>query len=195
MSKILIMVTWCSEEYHALWDKFIPCFIKCLQINHILNSNGPLLFGESSLYYSNSHPNLSASLSQVFKLWCLKTKKLLKCEKWTYFSLSFSSLVPYIILLASSILLIFGILSKIKEKYHCFFLAKEIKGWSIPKMMTQRQGMEAPRHSSWDTQISLCLSSLTLTSFVLLKMLSSLFLPGSSCLPSSLRSLKHPSYN
>lgn len=156
----------------------------------------PCCLGKAPLYYSNSHPTLSASLSEAFKLWCLKTKKLLKCEKWTYFSLSFSSLVPYIILLASGILLIFGILSKIKEKRALFlFLTKEIKGWSIPKMMTQRQGMEAPRHPPWGTQISLCLPSVTLTSTVSLKWFLSLLLPESSCLPSSLHSLKYPSYN
>lgn len=155
----------------------------------------PCCLGKAPLHYSSSHPNLSASLSLVFKLWCLKTKKLLKCEKWTYFSLSFSSLVPYIILLASGIFLIFGILRKIKEKIAFFFLAKEIKGWSIPKMMTQRQGMEASRHPPWGTQISLCLPSVTLTSTVSLKMFLSLLLPESSCLPLSLCSLKHPSYN
>lgn len=74
------------------------------------------------------------------------------------------------------------------------FLAKEIKGWIIPKMMTPRQGMEAPRHLPWGTQISLCLPSVTLTSTVSLKLFLSLLLPESSCLPSSLCSPKHPSY-
>lgn len=187
---------WCSEEYRALWDKIIiPCFIKCLQINHILTSNGPLLFGESSLYYSNSHPNLSASLSQVFRLWCLKTKKLLKCEKWTYFSL-FLQCVLLHHLIGFQYFANIWYFEQNKRKIALFlFLAKEIKGWSIPKMMTQRQGMEAPRHPPWGTRISLGLLSLTLTSTISLKMLPSLLLPESSCLPSSLCSLKHPSYN